>query len=412
MKNRFFSALLCAALLCIWTAPSLAEAVAGVERPYEVTKKQTTIETKRYRMSIEAGVYIPKSIKEDVELVMDTAEQVTGLTYYPDKPIIKGIGKVRIEVLNPDLHEGTYPAYGGPSGVTVSAPDILIWSGQGWALLHELLHCLQFRNGSPLSPTFAEGFATTHVLEAASTAPFPIALDAYMNYSAREKGPNEKDAQQKFLDLDQTEDGWDNYLYGFPMVLFMNETYGEEAFLKLHAIPKGKYSMSDGTAYYVNHTNKELLPVLLSVTSEDFFTRFGQWCVDNQARLNPMERLNRYDYARFERLDVFPGCYAFNYYDSIFTRYGGSLTLDYTTGNRYLAEYKHITPLGFSGKIMAQGQSTFAFYTRSGELLKTVSPSPDTYEAVTVPDAEVIRITGDGERISVEADFEAMTRAD
>ena len=226
------------AVIAFPTAGFGEETVLGIDRPFEITSEQTIIETERFLLKIEAGVYVPKTISDDISLVMDTAEAVTGLTFYPSTPVHPAVGKVRIEVVNPALHGGDYPAYGGLSGVTVSAPDIIIRGGQGWALLHELLHCLQFRNGSVLSPTLAEGFSTTHVLKAASVAPFPIALDSYGNYASEERIADEKNAQKRFLALDQTDDGWSCYLYGFPMILFMNEAYGEEAFIKLLSLLK------------------------------------------------------------------------------------------------------------------------------------------------------------------------------
>ncbi len=366
---------------------------------YTITTEYTQIENERFIIKIPAGVYVPDTLEQDVHLLMDMMEQITGLSFYSDHAIAKGAAKVFIEVILDPYGQEYGNAWGEPRGVFVSPGDLLLQTGEMWTLAHELFHCLNFRNGSELCTAINEGFSTYWTQKAIEELVFPSSFDGYSNYSdATLQGLTPQNAEQLFLDVD--EDGWFGYLYGFRLMHYLMEVEGFDRFMEFS-------QLLERISPYPSHA--QMVPELKAFFGDDFFQAFGTWFVQNKNRFEPTKSS---DLTAFDVVTPYPRYAAEDSYDFWNFTYQNRIIFDFTPGMEYAVQYRGEVLTGdLAVRLRTTGTASAYFFDAAGNLLHTVQLSDDA-EDIVVPGATRIMIEGDGSPVIFVPSLTQIYQAD
>ncbi len=367
---------------------------------YKIYTEATIIETERFSLTIPANCYVPGTIVSDINQVMDNIEQVTGLSFYSDYAKTHGKdGKVEIIIKKPDSETEVSNAHGSVTGATVSPAHILLNHGYASAMHHELLHCINARNGHFMSRTLCEGFTTCLTQKMINEHYFISIFNGYLNFSSYEDITPET-AENLFIDCDN--DGWNAYLYGFRLMHYIIEKHGLDKYMELTETLD-----AEQTDFRTFYTNKEMVPYLKEHFGDDFFKEFGKWY---QANKHVFEQIGAatQDFTPFNQLEMIPQYAAWTFYDRLSFTYQDTFTIDMEKGYEYMTAYKNETLSGnFVADIRTIGDTTVSFYNRSGELIQEEKLSLFNTR-YNVPDVSCIKFTGDGKIVIFEPIFEEI----
>ncbi len=373
----------------------------AVKAGYTITKKKTTIKTDRFTLIVDPGVYLPDNAVKNINAVMDTVEEVTGMSFYSDffKKQNPSMPKVKIIVVKPKNQE-YYGAWGGEFGVEVSAGDLLIENGEGWALLHELTHCIHRRNGYWMSQTMNEALSTYCTLLYAEKFNLPYFFDAAVNYNHFPEEITAKTAEELFIETDK--DGWNAYLFGYRLMQYFAESYGMDEYFALAK------SMTGDARNDISPTNAQMAKILKKRYGKDFFTKFGAWYEEHQEQFEKYEIT--VDLSDYSRIDLYPFYGGYNFYELGNFTYDDYLVVDLSNGFEYIEKYKKDKLTGsVTALLSAQGETKAVFYSADGKKLKTVKLGEASVN-VTVEDAALIRFSGDGKMVYMKLDFDQMVQ--
>lgn len=263
------------------------------EDEYVLTQPEY-VETDKFIIFMDTGTKVYGNTVELIETIFELVEKETGLSldakadydFIPtDGPTQKFLStvfdgvdpnkeKYHIYVVSP---EKSFPS-GGYGSITLNPIDLEIAAGDGDAIVHEYTHSLQVANGPWMNHILDEGFATYITAQITKKDEIiPFNFDADSNYSYYTTEITRENAEQLFLE--EQEDGWDDYLYGYRFMHFLMENYGEDVYRKLLAealemVPKN-----------LNVISREASAVCLKkLTSQDVFIEFADWMQVNKER--------------------------------------------------------------------------------------------------------------------------------
>lgn len=108
------------------------EMCRGVDLDYFITDKDTSLSSDRFVLNIPKGVYVPTTIVEDIDKLLNAVEKETGKRYindeYPEKIVIT------VEKTGTFAESGN--AFGSAEGCIISPVELLISTGLGYAFVH------------------------------------------------------------------------------------------------------------------------------------------------------------------------------------------------------------------------------------------------------------------------------------
>lgn len=261
-----------------------------------VTTKQEYVVGERIILFLDEGIKVYGDTVELLEKLIAIAEKESGLSLENDTPFSNMKGNDTDWIFGQDAFVGVDPngekfhvyvveydvcvpcAVG--YGVVLNPIDLEIADGEGYAMIHETLHCLQMKNGVQMSSVMDEGFATYlggRICDKDEEMNF--SFDATRNFSYYETKITKENAEEIFCA--EKEENWENYLYGFRFVTYLYETYGDEIFINILDDASPDDSMS-----VVSLTAAESVPFVKMNTSDTVFEDFAVWLEKNAARFS------------------------------------------------------------------------------------------------------------------------------
>lgn len=370
------------------------------DKDYTITDKPLRLEDDRFILEVPEGVYVPGTVEQNINTVLDAIEETTGLSFFgggSSDPIV-----ITVARSNPsgrtDCKQESGDAYAiGDYGIEISPFDLIIPAGQGWTMTHELLHVLNSRQGgSLLAKPLCEGFTTYWTQKIIEKGRYPSIFNGYGNYSFYEHDSdlNAQTAEQLFIASD--EDGWEGYLYGFRLMHYMDEC----GYIEQHM------ELCRENADVGDMTCEQAAPLLKEKFGDDFFERFGEWFEKNSDMFTNGSFTQ--DFTAFDTFDVYPMIAAWDMYEPLNFTYSGSITLDFTKGSEYATEYLGRTVTGdLVVMLSADGDSVATFLDADGKELRKVK-LPGAPQTLTVENAVKIVVEGDGKLVHCEPIFEDM----
>ncbi len=372
------------------------------KREYYITTEPTVIENSRFRISLPAGIYVPTTLEEDFNKILDLNEQVTGLSYYPagNEPLIE------ITVTIPANGQEYYSAWGGETGAWFNPGDMLTFTGEHWVPTHELLHTLNARNGKLSCTVLSEGFTTYFVERVREQQAIISTFDGYSNYAVGgfENLTKEK-AVELFIEVDS--DSWFGYQYGFRFMHFMMEEYGLDRWIEFSKQCKG----------FMKHS--EVATKLQEFFGEDIFAKFASWMNENGKLFTPGTRIS--DFTEFEVFDVYPYFGAWAQYMPLSFTYADGFRLEYASGFEYLTEYKGLELSGefnfkfhIRSSIMpdTEAHTTAHFFDKDGKHLRSIEAENfrGGENSFSVPGTYTVIFEGDGRAVKFDLDYDTLVK--
>lgn len=254
------------------------------------------VETDKFIIFMDTGTKVYGNTVELVETIFELTEKETGLSldtkadydFLPDygpKRIFLSTVFEGVDPNNEKYHVYVVPPKksipcGGHGSLTINPIDLEIAAGDGHVLVHEYTHSLQVANGPWMNNILDEGFATYITGQITKRDEIiNFNFDADFNYSYYPTEITRENAEQLFLE--EPEDGWDNYLYGYRFVHFLMENYGEDIYRKILAealamLPEGENQIS----------REESAVCVKKFTSQDVFMEFADWMQVNKDRFD------------------------------------------------------------------------------------------------------------------------------
>lgn len=192
-----------------------------------------------------------------------------------------GNKKVHIYIVPPDTEMYNW-AFDG--GIVVSTDSYDFDETKHQVLYHELSHVLHTRNGVSLTPLMNEGYAvfmSYHTMRACG-----IPSEETRQYFCSPEYPTGR-FDDSIIGLG--EEGFmipygrrvDTYHYGFRLITFLNEVYGEDAFVDIldAATDEGfdeGYS-DENEKEDIRQDQLEMIEIIKSETDDDVFDKFAEW---------------------------------------------------------------------------------------------------------------------------------------
>ena len=286
-----------------------------------LTTRYCYIESEKYFLLLDKDLNLPGDFTAQMDLLIDTLEEVTGLSYIPDfKPDGFDNSTVRFG-FNPwrDMEfgdkipififvdrEGKNLISYASEMYTVFISDELT-SEEVWnsipsfrdnpyrrhsfidysSVAHELVHTITLRHGfytKIMTEGCADYFAEKALKKLSSRSnDFAESINNYVLFSSVEDEITPQNAEQIFredyLSLSHANRG-DEYTLGRLICKFLEETYGDSFFTDyVKGVNEAGFQMAaNGVYYQYSPANAERqAEVFKSVFGDDVFTRFGEW---------------------------------------------------------------------------------------------------------------------------------------
>lgn len=259
-----------------------------------ITTKPEYVEGERIVLFLDEGVKVYGDTMILLEKIIDIAEKESGLYLVNDSPFSCLSGSDVEWLFGP----GAFPGVDTESeklhvyvveykkcapcalgyGIVLNPTDLEIAAGDGFAMVHETLHCLQMNNGVQMDSIMDEGFATYltgRICDRDEELTF--SFNATFNYSWYDREITRENAEAIFCE--EKDDNWENYLYGFRFVTYLYEAYGEDIFVSI--MKDAETAEREGERYL---TSAEVMPVVKRNTSDTVFEDFAEWLEDNRDR--------------------------------------------------------------------------------------------------------------------------------
>lgn len=261
------------------------------EDEYVLTEPEY-IETDEFIMFMDKGTKLYGNTPELIATIFDLVEKETGLSRdnVPDFAYIQNQGPKDVfygcsEFLEIDPECEKFHVYvcdrGAPNGgygyIYINRRDLEIAAGEGNVIIHEFTHSLQAANGPWMSQFMDEGYSTyITAMIAERDEIIPFNYDSYYNFSGYDE--INRDNAEKNL-RENEEYCQENYEYGFRLMHFLMETYGEDIFRTILADACTMVDKNWNEIYM-----EETIECLKRNTSENVFEEFGDWMQKNRDR--------------------------------------------------------------------------------------------------------------------------------
>lgn len=263
-----------------------------------VTTKQEYVESDDIILFLSEGVTLYGDTMNLIDTIKNLVEKETGFKlkletrlYYSEYPVngvIEGLfGEGAFPGVDPDKKKTHIyivpPEISSPcsmKGCVVLNPiDLDIAAGEGFAFVHELTHTAQMENGRLISTVMDEGYSTYITKQICDRDEIiSFNFDSEYNYSGYEKEITKKNAEALFIE--DVEDNWEKYLYGFRFMTYLFETYGNDIYRNI---------LFDASTTYdsdVNITDDLMVPIVKEHTSETVFEDFAKWLSKNKDKFD------------------------------------------------------------------------------------------------------------------------------
>ena len=370
-----------------------------------ITTEDTVIETKYFELHIPANIYVPADLVENLDLIGETMEKVSGLTSAGNPHYQRGTAKTPITVFkpnnpnDPDAEVSGTGVGGGSSGATICSYDIVYVS----ALIHEAAHVFQYRQSNWSYCTWAMESISTYTTYKVQkyfednypnlaiytgTSSNSIYNMRITNYSKLYEHTMDYWAENKFEYSKNS-----NYAIGFRLAWYLDEVYGDYT--------KWIYTYEELYPYY--NKDKKIVGNKLSIEEqlqafklaygEDVFDNFYTWLQSNE---NLFQTKDKSDIHTTHNIDLYPKFtagttkgYKLPYKSCEYSE----LYINLQPGKYYLSEYKNknIDKL----ELTVSGGVTMSFYDSVGEIIKTVT-SVGNYETFDISEVDFIKLVGNG----------------
>lgn len=270
--------------------------LSGNPEDVYVLERPEYVEAEDFILFMDTGTKVYGDTVELLETIFMLVEKETGLSldaqvdydFLPDegpKWVLYTDAFDGVDPNNDKYHIYVIPyekggACGGYGMMTLNFEDLEISAGEGFAIVHEYTHSLQVANGPWMNHILDEGF-TTYITGQITKKDEIIEFnfDADMNYSYYPTEITRENAEQIFVE--EPEDGWDDYLYGYRFMTFLMEKYGEDIYRKILA--EALAMVQEGHNYI---TREESVVCVKKVTSPNVFEEFGDWMQVNKERFD------------------------------------------------------------------------------------------------------------------------------
>jgi len=259
-----------------------------------ITTRPEYVEREDYIIFMDTGTKIYGNTPELIEEIFRMVEEESGLSrdaelnYLPlENDILKWLF-IRDEFIGVDTEVEKYHIYvvptsvctpmGGYGYMIINPEELEIAAGNAYPIVHEYAHGLHAANGPWMSQIMNEGFSTyitAQVIGREGSIPFKY--DAYKDYSDFSIKLTKDNVEKNFLE--GPEYGFVNYAFGFRLMHFLMETYGEDIFKKL---------LDEACIMVAEDWNEiyreETLECLKRCTSETVLEEFVDWYAENKSR--------------------------------------------------------------------------------------------------------------------------------
>ena len=359
-----------------------------------ITTEDTVIETKHFLLSIPANVYVPADLTENLDIIGDIMENVSGLTSAGDPHYQHGSIKTPITVIKyntPDVPEPDIgQAYATVSNAVVSAYDLIDLS----LLVHEAAHMFHLRQSNWSYCTWAmESISvyTTYKVQKYAENNYPdlcVALthsnNTLFDMRISDYGKLYEHTMGYWAENNFSYSKNNNYSIGFRLAYFLDEVYGDYT--------KWIYTYEEAYPFY-NKGNvsdllqtEEQLKAFRLAYGDDVFEKFYAWLQKNQAAFDVAEKVSISSSRSF---DIYNSLNTF----SAETVEYSDLFINLQPQKFYLSEYKkkNIDKLELT---VAKGV-TMIFYDSNGNFIKSVTTTQDL-ETFDISGVDFIKLTGNG----------------
>ena len=271
----------------------------NAEDSYTTTRPEY-IETDKFVLYLDENITVQGNTVDLISKIMQRTEEVSGFTLTNNIGYDAGFtvfapyefyGETALDYVDPENKKYhifvVAPEKYGPCGsvgcLVLNQIDLDIAGGEGWVLVHEYSHSLHLANGVYLDQVMTEGFATYNCGQVINNSPdIPFNFNANYNYSCYNREITPENAEAIFLE--EKEDGWEDYLYGYRFMTFLTEKYGKDIFRVILT----DASMDAGPWEYGYEGEKVVLYIKAN-TSEDVFVEFANWLEENKDRIQAWE---------------------------------------------------------------------------------------------------------------------------
>ena len=362
---------------------------------YTITKKETTLESKRVKIIVEKDIYLPDSFLTEVEEVMKLIEDKTKLKFYPTGKEEKVI--VEISRVDKTIGREHWGGNGSYSGATVSPGGCLIQYGEYLYIVQTLLDCIYLRNSNSvfLATFMFKGFAT-YFSSILLDNNKEIFVQSYVNqnYNLSIMNVNPMDINKSTVQkLIKTRDNWDGILLSYHFYRYLHEEIDSKAYLKI--LEESSERFDEGEMVSKDDTMK----LAKELFGKNIFRKFGAW-YKKTTEPNEEYQYRVNDFTGMKKVEIFPfynqGVTGF-YYMLKFT-YDDSVVLDYRKGFEYLQEYLKEKPQGLAGRIEVVEPTIITFYDELDKEIEKLELE-DEYVFFDIPKACKIKISGDNKTV-------------
>ena len=259
-----------------------------------ITTRPEYVEREDYIIFMDTGTKIYGNTPELIEEIFRMVEEESGLSrdtelkYKPlENDTLPWLFK-NDEFIGIDTEVEKYHIYvvptskstpmGGYGYLIVNPEELEIAAGDAYPIVHEYAHSLHTANGPWMSQIMTEGFSTYITAQVTGReGSIPFKYDAYKDYSDFSVKLTKDNVEKHFLE--GPEYGFVNYAFGFRLMHFLMETYGEDIFKKL---------LDEACLMVAEDWNEiyreETLECLKRCTSETVLEEFVDWYEENKSR--------------------------------------------------------------------------------------------------------------------------------
>lgn len=274
--------------------------LSGNSEDVYVTEKPEYIETDNFILFLDKGITVKGNTIELIQNLYDKVEETTGLKFNEKKYIddkssyeytchtyfyedsFKGMRLMDEKIIICVVDEKKAAPYNFIHEIIINPIDLEIEEGEGYALVHEMIHSAHLTNGSSFWTPLTEGYATYMTdMVIKNSKDLKFNFNSQNNYSFYETEITKENAKSEFIR--EKDDSFENYLYGYRFVTYLHEVYGENIF---HEILKNgiKNPYDDEQYGIVDFDGEQTAKLIIKTTSENVFEDFAVWLKENSAR--------------------------------------------------------------------------------------------------------------------------------
>jgi len=276
--------------------------LSGNPEDIYITKKPEYITSETIDFYVDEGIELSGDITVKFESLLDLVETATGMEFNGKKYIGEAIDddySWLIESYFGDAFNCFSPDKTKLNIIVVGEEKDLPYCINGFVLLnpcdididsreyttapHEMIHALHLTNGTYFSPVLTEGYACYMTGQLIEKYGYKYNNDYRWNYVGYGNIWTKENAEAEFLK--EREDNWECYIYGYRLLTYLNEVYGDDIFIRLleNAEEYSGMNYGDDSLNYEGMSAK----VLKETTCETVFEDFAMWIEANEYRFWP-----------------------------------------------------------------------------------------------------------------------------